>query len=149
MYIADMTNAMLLNRVEMVTESGCWIWLGCIESYGYGRVSARHNGKAEHRYAHRVFYLRFKGEIKPPLLIDHLCRVRCCVNPDHLELVTNRDNILRGIGLTAINARKTHCMRGHVLDGDNLYITPRKGRVCKICQRNWVNKRRKALRSKK
>lgn len=75
-----------------------------------------------------------KGPIPEGLVIDHLCRNRGCVNPDHLEAVTQRENILRGEGLAAANARKTHCPKGHPYSGENLYVVPSSGRrQCRIC----------------
>jgi hypothetical protein len=70
------------------------------------------------------------------LQIDHLCRVRHCVNPAHMEPVTPRENILRSpVALAAINARKTHCPQGHPLSGANLYRTPQGFRACRECRR--------------
>lgn len=66
---------------------------------------------------HRVSYQEFNGPILPGLVIDHLCRNKKCVNPKHLEAITSGENVLRGVGPTAMNARKTHCMRGHKLLG--------------------------------
>lgn len=81
---------------------------------------------------HRYIYEIFKGEIPKGLVIDHLCRVRSCVNPDHLEVVTNEENMRRGYGVPAINKRKTHCKRGHEFTPENtyLYATSRRCRQC-------------------
>lgn len=101
----------VLDRYE-TDEAGCWIWRGYTDpTNGYGS-----HGDS---YAHRTFYEKFKGEIPAGLTIDHLCRVRNCVNPDHLEAVTLRENILRSDGPTAINARKTHCKHGHEFNAEN------------------------------
>ena len=79
------------------------------------------------------------GEVPKGLQLDHLCRVRDCVNPYHLEAVTQQENILRGESASAKHARKTHCINGHPLSGDNLYLRPdrgdRAGRACRECQR--------------
>lgn len=97
---------------------------------GYGRV--RFNGRD--CYAHRVAWEKVHGPIPPGMQIDHLCRNRACVNVEHLEMVINRVNTLRGAGPTAINARKTKCKNGHPLEGKNIL----KGgncinRRCRIC----------------
>ena len=92
--------------------------------------------------AYRYFYELVKGKIPDNLQIDHLCRNTRCVNPDHLEPVTIKENVLRGMGITAINARKTHCKNGHALIGTNLiaYSLKRGQRICKICKRLQYNK---------
>ena len=118
----------------------CWLWKASKNGYGYGKFW--HNGK--HQGAHRVAYEFIIGEIPKGLHIDHLCRVRHCVNPSHLEPVTQRENNLRGEGLAAICANKTHCKNGHPFSGDNLYIRLGGGRDCKICKgiriRKWYKK---------
>lgn len=96
-------------------------------------------------YAHRAAYIRWKGEIEPGLVIDHICRERRCVNPDHLEAVTNRLNILRGVGATAINARKTHCKRGHEFTPENTWVYQGMRR-CRECGRIANRSRSKGIR---
>jgi hypothetical protein len=86
--------------------------------------------------AHRAFYEHHVGTIPDGLTIDHLCKVRRCVNPDHLEPVTRGVNVLRGDTITAANVRKTHCPRGHAYDEENTYTSKRGMRHCKACQRN-------------
>ena len=111
---------------------GCWLWTGPPDkTTGYARFSV--NGKRD--MAHRVAYRMVKGEIPVGLHIDHLCRNRLCMNPDHLEAVTCRENILRGVGATAQHARQTHCIRGHLLAGENLYVNSRGSRGCCSCRR--------------
>lgn len=106
--------------------STCWIWTSTISKSGYGRFGINSKTVAAHRFS----WESLNGPVPEGLVLDHLCRVRHCVNPEHLEPVTNGENILRGIGPAAINKRKTHCKRGHVL-------TPRKGypgtRECRPC----------------
>lgn len=99
--------------------------------------------KEKNTKAHRAAYELLIAPIPNDKVIDHLCRNPSCVNPDHLEVVTQRENILRGIGPSAIHARKTHCPRGHPYSGDNLYISPNRQRRCRTCQRQCQIKRRK------
>lgn len=119
-------------RVEK-TET-CWIWRGSIGSGGYGRVTRSRKRLS----AHRVAYELIKGPIPEGLVIDHLCRVRSCVNPDHLEAVTHGENIRRGEtgkhGNHWTGPRKTHCTQGHEFAGDNLGFR-KAGRYCKTCSR--------------
>lgn len=78
--------------------------------------------------------IEIKGVIPEGKILDHKCRTRCCVNPNHLEPVTYKENSQRG--LTGINkSSKTHCPKGHLYSGDNLYIKPNGGRDCKACRR--------------
>lgn len=116
------------SRVIPEPMSGCWLWLGGISDRGYG--IANYNKK---RFkAHRFVYQTLVGEIKEGLCLDHLCRVRSCVNPKHLEQVTFQENVSRGLNFTAINAAKTHCIRGHEYNLENTYIL-RGGRYCRKC----------------
>lgn len=108
--------------------NGCWLWAGRIESNGYG--SFRYPGMP--RLAHRSAHVLFIGPVPQDRpTIDHLCRVRSCVNPTHLEAVTQRTNVLRGVGLSAQAAARSHCNRGHLLLSET-YIAGR-GRECKEC----------------
>ena len=114
-----------------VTES-CILWTGFTRK-GYGCMRPRALSFRPVS-AHRIIYELMIGPIPDGLTIDHLCRVRNCVNVDHLEVVTNKENVLRGEGRTAINARKTICKRGHSLSGDNLYINSSGYRNCRQCK---------------
>lgn len=111
-------------------EAGCWLWTGAIDLVGYGRIGeGGHNGRT--LLAHRVAYEHAVGPIPDGLTLDHLCRVRHCVNPDHLEAVTMGENVLRGDNPPAANARKTHCIRGHDLTDA---VRDKMGRrVCALC----------------
>lgn len=117
-------------------NSGCWIWTSPWRRTGYGYLQInRKNGKKK-LLAHRVSYELYRGTIPNGMTVDHLCRTRCCVNPSHMEIVTSKENTLRGNNPAAQNARKTHCLLGHLLSGENLYTFPRSGyRQCRECTR--------------
>ena len=111
----------------------CWLWLGNKTINGYGQITF----KNKHYLTHRVSYEYFKGNIPNTLQIDHLCKNRSCVNPEHLEVVTQKENLKRGnTGKhnnhvnTQIN--KTHCPQGHEYSGKNNLGR----RICKICNKN-------------
>ena len=93
----------------------CWLWIGAQSRTGYGSFGV----KRKTHYVHRLAYEWLIGPIPEKLVIDHLCRVRNCVNPDHMEIVSHRENTLRGVGPAALNSAKTHCKRGHLLDEQN------------------------------
>jgi hypothetical protein len=123
-----------------VNENGCWIWIGKISGRGYGSFPV---GKTNYA-AHRISYEQVNGEIPDGLVLDHLCRDIKCVNPDHLEPVPVKENTLRGIGPTAVNAVKTHCSKGHPYNEDNLRV--RRGRrYCNACdtEHKLAHRRRK------
>lgn len=112
-------------------NTGCHLWLGALNQKGYGRFS---HGRLGVRPAHQVA-LDLIGRHRPAgLEVDHLCRVRCCVNPDHLEYVTHRVNLLRGETIAARSASRTCCPRGHPYEGHNLIVREGK-RECRECQR--------------
>lgn len=118
---------------------GCWIWIGGIQKDGYGRCSP--GPMKGSRLAHIRAYEQIKGHIPEGLVLDHLCRRRHCVNPDHLEPVTNEENVRRGISVSVVNSRKTHCRQGHPFEGDNLIVRSSGGRSCRACQREADRKR--------
>lgn len=127
-----------------VDASGdCWEWTGDTSTQGYGRLTrcGRELG------AHRVAYEILVGPIPSGLTIDHLCRVHHCVNPDHMEVVTNRVNVLRGYGIAAQRARRTHCPQGHPYDEANTYRASRNKRVCRTCQREQQRRLHAARRA--
>jgi hypothetical protein len=113
-------------------STGCWEWTAGTTARGYGIFQA--DGRSQR--AHRVAYEALVGPIADSLVIDHLCRTRHCVRPDHLEPVTLKENVLRGTGLTAQNRLKTHCPNGHPYDEANTRI--RRGRrECRACRTRW------------
>jgi hypothetical protein len=120
-----------LSEKIIKSESGCWVWIGARQKSGHGSVCI--NGTMYR--AHRVLYTLHKGDIPEGLVLDHLCRNPSCVNPDHLEPVTQHENLLRGNGASANNHKKTHCKRGHELSGDNLKLNVNNQRVCIKCRR--------------
>lgn len=122
----------------------CWLWTSTTTPNGYGQIS-RGGRNAGMAYAHRVAYELLVGPIPEGLTIDHLCRVRNCVNPAHLEAVDHRTNVLRSESWTAINARKTECPHGHPYDDTNTVIGTKGERRCRTC----VNARTKAWREKR
>ena len=124
-------------------KKGCWLWRGYVDPhYGYGRYGGRQN----RWQAHRLIYTLLTGSIPSDKTLDHLCRRRNCVNPAHLEVVDMRTNILRGNGLAAINAKKTHCPKGHSLERNNI-VKKVRGRNCLLCKndrnRLWMKRYRK------
>lgn len=112
-----------------IKESGCWEWTGSRNTKGYGYFSRLgHN-----ILAHRAVYELLASPIPNGLEIDHQCRNPPCVNPAHLEPVTHRENIVRGINPAATHARQTHCVHGHEFNTQNTYIDPRGKRQCRAC----------------
>jgi hypothetical protein len=113
-----------------INPEGCWLWTGWIGDQGYGLIDDRAYSGHVLR-AHRVAYEMRIGPIPEGFQLDHLCRVRHCVRPDHLEVVTNRENTVRG----AHGSLVTHCPAGHDYDQVNTYIDPEGHRRCRACHR--------------
>ncbi len=120
----------LMSKVEMVTESGCWIWMaGSLRGYGQISVGGRHGSM---KGAHRIAYELLKGPIPKGLELDHLCRVTFCINPAHLEPVTHQVNAQRGEAGKYEKVR-THCPQGHPYNQENTQLHRGWHRLCKAC----------------
>lgn len=122
-----------------VSEEGCWVWKSPSKRTGYGGFF---HGKTVR--AHRVAYKHYKGEIPRGLEIDHLCRNKACVNPDHLEAVTHTENVRR-----ASVYLLTTCKQGHELSPENTRIATSGQRVCKVCARGWNSAYKQRERAKR
>jgi hypothetical protein len=108
----------------------CWLWTGSSLFRGYGQLRVKGKLVLAHRFAYELTI----GPIPLGLTLDHLCRTPACVHPQHLEPVTHAENVLRGVGPAAANARKTHCPQGHPYDLLNTYMRPSKTwRECRAC----------------
>lgn len=122
-------------RVEPCPMTGCWLWTGSLSRGGYGECHAE---GASCRKAHRMVWQRLVGPIPDGMVLDHICRERSCVNPDHLRVVTRRQNALENsLGLTAINAKRVDCL----VCGEPLGYDNRGRRECRPCankvRRKW------------
>jgi hypothetical protein len=114
-------------RVDRSDTTGCWLWLGPVNRKGYGAVYFWGGTQS----AHRVAYTLAVGPIPAGMQLDHLCRVRACVNPAHLELVTGLENTRRGMK----GVLRTRCAQGHELTPENTYTQHGRRRDCRICIR--------------
>jgi hypothetical protein len=146
--------AFLTSRISTGAEDECWEWTGFIGSKGYGTVylpvgteTSEYVPRGRMLMAHRLVYSMLVKPIPAGLQIDHLCRVRKCVNPAHMEPVTQRENILRGVGVTAINAAKTHCIHGREFTSENTPSSRRGDRQCRQCTNERMRARRRAVAS--
>lgn len=124
---------------EHAPELGqCWIWTGTINNKGYGAIKRDDKVVGAHRAAYELLV----GPIPKGLDLDHLCRNPPCINPSHMEPVTHRENVMRGVGACALNARKTECKHGHSFnDPKNLGINAW-GRFCRECQRQRYHEKK-------
>lgn len=118
----------------IIRDNGCWEWTGSLSSNGYGMIW--HNDHIVR--AHRFVYEYITHSVIPDAKeVDHLCRNHQCVNPRHLEVVTHRENVMRGINPTLLKERMlaiTHCPRGHEYSKENTYINPKGYRFCRACK---------------
>lgn len=115
-----------------LAPNGCWTWTSKKDGGGYAVLSI---GRQNH-LAHRWAYETFVRPIPDGLVVDHLCRNRACVNPAHMDLVTNRENVLRGMSPSAVIRRQGVCKRGHQMVGHNVYVPPSKPQhqQCRTCR---------------
>lgn len=127
-----------------VDSRGCWVWTAGKFTNGYGSFSIAGGTVLTRRLA----YSTLIGDIPEGLQLDHLCRVRHCLNPEHLEPVTCRENLMRGDTLAADHAARTHCPNGHPLAEGNLVpaVARRHGRGCQTCARERSAERNALIR---
>ena len=115
----------------------CWNWTGTGNGRGYGFFAVKGRNVQVHRYAYKLA----RGEIPDGLTIDHLCMNKLCVNPDHLEAVTNGENVRRAQAHYGVGAAVTHCPVGHEYTPENTYREPKGSRSCRECRvartREW------------
>lgn len=119
-----------MSKFEVDPITKCWNWIAANDGTGYGRFYAN----PKHVRAHRWSYEYFRHPISPGLQIDHLCRNRACVNPDHLDPVTPRTNTMRGFSVCALRARQTHCIHGHKFTPANTVWDRGNRRACRTCR---------------
>lgn len=135
-----------LSRLDPVTS--CWVWIGSKDKDGYGKVNARLPDGKKVYLAHRMTFIYFVGEIPDDKEIDHRCKNPSCINPEHLRLMTHRENVEAGDYKTHHrNAVKTHCIHGHALTGENIRIQRHKDivmRHCRVCAKERSRKYRAA-----
>lgn len=144
----EITINRVIDNIEFA-DSGCWNWLRRDNGSGYGMITLH----GRQRIVHRLFYQILNGQIPDYLVVDHLCRNRRCVNPDHLDPTTQKENVRRGeTGQKTAAWRKswTHCVNGHEFTEENTLNHKRKNdrvyRVCLACARE---KNRKYYHAKK
>lgn len=116
-------------------SKGCWVWNTKIRQHKYGVFHVSSGNGRITGMAHRVSYTIHVGEIPEGMVINHKCRNTFCVNPKHLEVVSQRENVLKGFGLAAINHKKSICLRGHKLSGKNVCRTIYRGSVRRQCRK--------------
>lgn len=135
-YLVEMLPPRFGPKIAVNTQSGCWEWVAYVDPRGYGRLSW-HNRPG---YGHRAVYELLVGPIPAGLTLDHLCRVRRCVNPAHLEPVTNRENLARGKAPSAATIRafdSGRCIRGHDVTQPDALRVDAGGRRCVECLREY------------
>ena len=127
-------------------NTGCWFWVGGLSKNGYGQFWLLGRTVSAHRFS----YFLFRGSLDDSLVIDHLCRTPSCVNPQHLDLVSQSVNVLRGNGPALTKERKgskTHCPHGHRYEGRNLIVRENGDRVCRTCKNYKSMMQKRQLRA--
>src|SRR6478736_10003428 len=145
MSASERLEARFWSKVDVGSPLQCWGWKGRLSGKGYGQFDMPDGRQAR---SHRIAYALKKGEIPIGMVVDHICRTRHCCNPSHLRAVSNAENVLSGIGVTADNSRKTHCLNGHELSGWNL-MPKVGGRECRRCAYDRDNARKRKLRAER
>lgn len=128
-----------MEKVAVGDGDGCWEWTACVSASGYSRFNI--DGRS--LYGHRFVYEVTRGAIPTGMVIDHLCRNTRCVNPDHLEVVTPRENVQRGRCME----RASHCTRGHEFSEENTRVWGGK-RFCRTCDRSRGREQARLLRAR-
>lgn len=123
--------ARFLPKIDFSGE--CWLWVAAKDVHGYGRFGIWADGRTVPYLAHRVCYEHYVGPIPEGLTLDHLCKNPPCVNPDHLEPVTQAENVRRGRGAD-LWRNKTHCPSGHPYSPENTLVNARGSRECRACR---------------
>jgi hypothetical protein len=134
-------------RFESFIEKtdGCWEWTGGVQSSGYGTFNVPETAGGGSRLAHRFSYELHVGPIPAGLEIDHLCRNRRCVRPDHLDAVTHRENDMRGASPAIVARREGRCITGrHAMTPANTRHTASGRQRCRACEREWSARRRRS-----
>lgn len=134
----------IVAKIGGTNDKGCWLWKAA-KTNGYGVV--QHKGRVQR--AHRVVFEVLGGVLVDGLECDHLCRVRACVNPAHLEQVTTAENIRRGVAPSALHAKQTHCLKGHEFTAENTYQRRRGGKVERFCRECCRQRDRKRYAKRK
>jgi hypothetical protein len=136
--LADEHRVCLFTKKVSKQPNGCWLWTAYTTDFGYGQFFDGERIVGAHVFSYR----HFKGKIPDGFDLDHLCRVRNCVCPDHLEPVTRQVNLLRGETIPSRKAQQTHCEKGHEFLDSNIYRAKNGTRACRICRaernRQWA-----------